>query len=135
MLAITIVASARLMPMLRIVSFMRSFCCAKAAVEMGRIGAGMAPDFLEVDRAGTTGIGGKTVEPAAEAQVTHAAAVIAARAEGDSATVNGSVGHSFPDPGSAEADHLHRDRHRDDADGDEEGHAPLPLLRVDGPDP
>ena len=57
----------------------------EAAVQMGGVGAGVGAHLLEGDARKAAGKRCQLTEPAAEAQVAHAAALEAARAEGDDA--------------------------------------------------
>ena len=50
----------------------------ETAVEVGGVSADMAPDLLEIDRGQPTAVVGQLFEPVLEAQVAHAAAVVAA---------------------------------------------------------
>ena len=75
----------------------------QTAIDVRRISAGVAAHFLEVDGAQAADVGHQLVEPTAEAQVAHSAAVVAARPERHRAAGDRAVaGAQRPAGGGAE---------------------------------
>src|SRR5690606_18595920 len=74
----------------------------ETAVDVGGVSADMAPDLLEIDRGQSTAVVGQLFEPVLEAQVAHAAAVVAAGAEAGGSAVHDPARQACPARGGAE---------------------------------